>query len=91
MNPYGMPSYSYHQGGQPPSQPMFGGPVTVNPVDPFVVETLQGCMGQYVVIETTRGRIEGVVQGCKPDHVALRARNNTFFVRIAEIVWIMPD
>ncbi|SFM22611.1 Protein of unknown function [Paenibacillus sp. 1_12] len=65
--------------------------VTVYPTDPCVVETLQSIIGQCVVIETTRGRIEGIVQGCKPDHVILMNRNKTFFVRICEIVWIMPD
>ena len=64
--------------------------VVVNPVDPYVVETLKSVIGKYVVLETTRGRIDGCVVDCKPDHVVLDVYGKKFFVRICEIVWIMP-
>ena len=36
------------------------------------------------------GSIEGKLIGAKPDHVILESNGNTFFIRIKEIVWIMP-
>ncbi|MGO4182257.1 YuzF family protein [Paenibacillus sp. MCAF9] len=59
--------------------------------DPFVYETLQTIVGKFVVIETTQGSIEGTIKAVKPDHVVLKGRNKDFFIRIAQIVWIMPD
>ncbi|MCC3379972.1 DUF2642 domain-containing protein [Paenibacillus farraposensis] len=64
--------------------------VVVYPVDPCVVEALRAATGKYVVLETTRGRIEGCVLDCKPDHVVLDVFGKKFFVRICEIVWIVP-
>lgn len=64
---------------------------TVFPVNPYVVETLMSVKGKCVIIETTRGRIEGTVAGVKPDHVILQLHEKTAFIRIAEIVWIMPE
>lgn len=65
-------------------------PITVFPVDPYVVETLKSTIGSYVVFETTRGNIDGCVADVKPDHVVLDTRGQKFFVRICEIVWAMP-
>ncbi|MEE4561261.1 DUF2642 domain-containing protein [Paenibacillus polymyxa] len=65
--------------------------VVVHPVDPYVVETLKSMIGKYVVLETTRGRIDGCVVDIKPDHVILDVYGKKFFVRISEIVWIMPS
>lgn len=74
-------------------QPMYTMPhsITVYPVDPFVVETLMSVRGKRVLIETTRGGISGCVMDVKPDHVMLDTRGTKFFVRISEIVWIMPE
>nr|WP_209860420.1 DUF2642 domain-containing protein [Paenibacillus shirakamiensis] len=66
-------------------------PITVNPSDLFVVEALKTTKGKCVLFETTRGRLEGVVCEVKPDHVVLQNRGKNFYLRIAEIVWIMPD
>ncbi|MDO7906689.1 DUF2642 domain-containing protein [Paenibacillus sp. JX-17] len=65
--------------------------ITVFPVDPYVVETLRSVTGKWVLIETTRGHVDGCVVDCKPDHVILENRRSKFFVRISEIVWIMPE
>ncbi|MGM1020829.1 MAG: YuzF family protein [Bacillota bacterium] len=65
--------------------------IVVHPVDPYVVETLKSVIGKYVVLETTRGRIDGCVVDCKPDHVILDVYGKKYFVRICEIVWIMPN
>lgn len=64
--------------------------VIVHPVDPYVVEALHSCKGKWVVLETTRGRIEGCITDVKPDHVVLQSHHQNFLVRISEIVWIMP-
>lgn len=65
--------------------------IVVHPVDQCVVETLTSVIGKNVVLETTRGGIDGCVVAVKPDHVVLETRHKKFFVRIAEIVWIMPE
>ncbi|ASS69166.1 MULTISPECIES: DUF2642 domain-containing protein [unclassified Paenibacillus] len=64
---------------------------TVFPVNPYVVEALMSVKGKCVILETTRGRIEGTVAGVKPDHVIVQLHEKMAFVRIAEIVWIMPE
>lgn len=66
-------------------------PIVVYPVDPYVVEAFKSLIGKYVVLETTRGRIEGCVKQVKPDHVVLEVHGKMCFVRICEIVWIMPS
>nr|WP_259391889.1 YuzF family protein [Paenibacillus thiaminolyticus] len=66
-------------------------PIVVYPVDPCVVEALMCQIGNVVILETTRGRIDGCVLDVKQDHVLLEQRKKKFFVRIAEIVWIMPE
>jgi hypothetical protein len=76
---------SMHQMHQMPQS------IVVYPVDPYVVETLKSVIGKQVVLETTRGGISGCVVHVKPDHVVLDARGRKFFVRICEIVWIMPE
>lgn len=57
----------------------------------LLVKTLKSVTGKYMVLETTRGRLEGNVVDCKPDYVILQCRDKNFFVRICEIVWIMPE
>ncbi|WP_407668592.1 DUF2642 domain-containing protein [Paenibacillus bouchesdurhonensis] len=76
--------YMPHHGGHM-QQPL---PVTL--VDPCVVDALKANVGNYVVLETTRGGIDGCIADVKPDHVVLDARGKKFLVRICEIVWIMP-
>ena len=65
-------------------------PQMIANVDPFVVQTLQSITGSNVVIETTRGNVRGSISDVKPDHVVIQAHHASFFVRIQEIVWIMP-
>ncbi|MHA0856558.1 DUF2642 domain-containing protein [Paenibacillus sp. CMAA1364] len=78
-----------------PNMPMPNKPmqqtITVCPVDPYVVEALKSLMGKNIMLETTRGRINGCVLDVKPDHVVLDARGRKFFVRISEVVWILPE
>lgn len=62
-------------------------------IDPYVVETLKTIIGSSVVIETVRGNLQGILVDVKPDHIVVRPQGNgtTFFVRIQQIVYIMPD
>jgi hypothetical protein len=61
-------------------------------VDPYVVEVLRTIIGQSVVIETVRGNLQGIISDVKPDHVVVKSYDNgtVFFVRIQQIVHIMP-
>ena len=58
----------------------------VKSVDPYVTEALKCLIGTFVVIETTRGRIDGTILDVKPDHVLLQQYKTQVFVRISEIV-----
>ncbi|RKP55640.1 DUF2642 domain-containing protein [Cohnella endophytica] len=64
--------------------------LTVSNVDPYVVEALRRLIGRCVLLETTRGAIEGTIVDVKPDHVLLQLHSRQACVRIAEIVWTMP-
>lgn len=83
MNNY-QPNQMHHMPQMPQS-------IVVYPVDPYVVETLMSVRGKNVLLETTRGGISGCIADVKPDHVVLDVRGRKFFVRIREIVWIMPE
>jgi len=58
--------------------------------DLFVYETLLSVVGSTLKIQMSTGSIEGKLIGAKPDHAILESNGNTFFIRIQEIVWIMP-
>ncbi|WP_235885372.1 YuzF family protein [Paenibacillus cymbidii] len=61
-------------------------------VDPYLVQTLQTVAGRRLVVETTRGAVSGTLVDCKPDHAILRSAGGAMFlVRIAHIVWVMPE
>lgn len=74
----------YSQGAQT-------GPMNVVVVEPYVYAALHNLIGKRVVLDTTRGSVSGIVMDAKPDHVAIKEHDSTFFVRIREIVWIMPE
>lgn len=62
----------------------------VTSYDPFVVETLQSIQGAKVVVQTTKGSVRGEIADVKPDHIVIQTENTSFFIRIQEIVWVMP-
>jgi hypothetical protein len=80
MNRNGM----YSQGSQ-------SGPMNVIVVEPYVYSALHSLIGKRVVIDTKRGSVSGIAMDAKPDHVVIQEHDSTFFVRIREIVWIMPE
>ncbi len=59
--------------------------------DPYVVETLQSVKGREILVETSRGSIRGDLVDVKPDHIVLSTNDTSFFIRIQEIIWIMPN
>jgi hypothetical protein len=79
-----MPNGMYSQGAQ-------NGPMNVVVVEPYVYSALRNLIGKRVVLDTTRGSVSGIVRDAKPDHVVVQEHDSTFFVRIREIVWIMPE
>ncbi|MFC5714326.1 YuzF family protein [Thalassorhabdus alkalitolerans] len=66
-------------------------PQLVTNVDPYVYQTLLSIRGSRVVIETVRGNVQGVIQNVMPEHVVVESHGSTFYVRIAQIVWVMPS
>ncbi|RAK17181.1 uncharacterized protein DUF2642 [Anoxybacillus vitaminiphilus] len=66
-------------------------PKMVSVVEPYVYEALQSVRGKHVVVQTTHGNVRGIVKDVKPDHIVIMEREHPFFVRIQQIVWIMPD
>ena len=59
-------------------------------IDPFVIQTLQSVIGKDLVVETTKDSIRGTLKDVKPDHIMIMAGNTPFFIRIQQIVTIMP-
>lgn len=68
-----------------------GEPIQYMLVEPFVFQTLMSIKNSTVVVETSRGSIRGTLKDVKPDHIVLYEGDSNFFVRTAEIIWVMPD
>lgn len=66
-------------------------PMQVVFVEPYLYATLHNLIGKRVVIDTSRGPVNGTIMDAKPDHVVVQEYNSTFYVRICEIVWFMPE
>ncbi|WP_127588805.1 YuzF family protein [Paenibacillus koleovorans] len=66
---------------------------TVFQWDPYVVQTLQGVLGRQIVVETVRGIVRGQLKEVKPDHIVVHqpSGDSTFYVRIQQIIWVMPE
>ncbi|MDF2606907.1 MAG: hypothetical protein K0S34_1102 [Bacillales bacterium] len=78
--------YQQFRGNSNPNSPM-----QVVVVEPYVYAALMSLVGKRVVIDTSRGPVNGVVLDVKPDHVVIKEHDSTFFLRTCEIVWIMPE
>lgn len=78
--------YGYEQPRTQENQPKFQ-----TLVDPYVVETLKTVVGQELIIQTTKDTFRGVLKNVKPDHIMIMAGNTPFFIRIQQIVSIMPN
>jgi len=62
-------------------------------LEPYLVEVLRKVIGRSVIIETVRGNLQGRLTDVKPDHVVVKAYDSDtiFYVRIQQIVHVMPD
>lgn len=60
------------------------------PSDPYVFQTLQSIRGQAVVVETTKGTVTGRLANVLPDHIVVESGGAPFFIRIQQIVWVIP-
>ena len=68
-------------------------PMQVFCVEPYVVSALMSLKGKKLVVETVRGSLTGKLLDVKPDHIVLGelcGGDSRFYIRIAEIVHIMP-
>ncbi|MGD9677672.1 MAG: DUF2642 domain-containing protein [Vulcanibacillus sp.] len=67
-------------------------PTQVFCVEPYLVSTLLTLMGRKLVVETVRGSVSGILFDVKPDHIVIGeiGDDSKFYIRISEIVHIMP-
>ncbi len=86
MNMMGMPGMTDMQ--QTMTMPLNSQPYFV--FDPYVFQTLQTVVGRELLIETVKDSTRGKLMDVKPDHISLQAGNEIFFIRICQIVSIMP-
>ncbi|MFC7371986.1 YuzF family protein [Fictibacillus iocasae] len=78
--------HPYEQHRNPNANPQY-----MTLVDPFVVQRLQSVIGKDLVVETTKDTIRGTLTEVQPDHIVLTAGGDSiFFVRIQQIVTVMP-
>ncbi|RSK25875.1 DUF2642 domain-containing protein [Bacillus sp. HMF5848] len=61
-----------------------------SPFDPYVYQTLQGITGAAVVVQTTQGTVTGILKTVMPDHIVVESGGSPFFIRIQQIVWVIP-
>ncbi|MGD6817353.1 YuzF family protein [Metabacillus sp. 84] len=67
-------------------------PQMITIIDPYVYQTLQTVIGKDLVIQTVRDTTRGKLTDVKPDHIVLKTNGDSiFFIRIQQIVSIMPD
>ncbi|MEC0303194.1 YuzF family protein [Terribacillus saccharophilus] len=62
----------------------------VSSVDPYVYQTLQGVRTKQIVVETVRGSVTGKLITVRPDHIVVESGGSSFFIRTAQIVWVIP-
>ncbi|UII56392.1 YuzF family protein [Cytobacillus spongiae] len=65
-------------------------PSFVSNIDPYVYQTLQGVVGGVVVVQTTKGTVTGKLTTVMPDHIVVESGGSPFFIRIQQIVWVIP-
>lgn len=73
------------------SAPTMNQPIQVVVFEPYVYAAVLSLIGKRAVLDTVRGSVSGMVVDAKPDHVVIQERDSAFFVRLCEVVWIMPE
>ncbi|GAA0451185.1 DUF2642 domain-containing protein [Alkalibacillus silvisoli] len=66
------------------------GLLSLNLIEPFMFYTLQGLDGLNVVVQTTQGSKRGTLIETSPDHITMAVSGKYFFIRMQEVVWVMP-
>jgi len=63
------------------------------PLDLYFLDTLKMIIGRSVVIETVRGSLQGILTNVMPDHMVVKSYDSdtVFYVRIPQIVYVMPS
>ncbi|ALC92232.1 hypothetical protein AM500_22495 [Bacillus sp. FJAT-18017] len=59
--------------------------------DPYVFQTLSGIVGSQIAVETVRGSVRGRLANVQPDHIVVEFGGNAFFIRTAQIIWVVPN
>lgn len=85
MNMYPNAVYS---AGMPQSQTQ---PLQVTVVEPYLYAAVRSLIGSRAVIDTPRGTVNGFIADAKPDHIVVKEYNSIFFIRLCEVIWIMPE
>ncbi|QJC51276.1 DUF2642 domain-containing protein [Paenibacillus albicereus] len=78
------------QGACGPIVPIAGVPQPneyVTSLDPVFVQHISRHQGQPIAVETTCGRIEGLLAGVAVDHIQINRDDRSMHIRIAHIVY----
>lgn len=59
-------------------------------IDPYVYQMLQGITGAELVVQTTQGTVSGKLKTVMPDHIVVESGGSPFYIRIQQIVWVIP-
>lgn len=59
--------------------------------DPYVYQTLSSVTGKNIVVQTTRGSLQGTLANVLPDHIVVEINQTPFFIRTQEIIWVSPS
>ncbi|SEO63260.1 Protein of unknown function [Amphibacillus marinus] len=66
-------------------------PTLVSTIDTYVYQTLQSLECASVIVQTTQGSVTGQLQAVMPDHIVVESGGSPFYIRIQQIVWIIPQ
>ncbi|WP_017184876.1 DUF2642 domain-containing protein [Alkalibacillus haloalkaliphilus] len=88
---YNNPNYTQYGYPQMPRQDeQEVGLLSLSIIEPFMFYNLQGLNGSNVVVQTTQGAERGKLVEATPDHITMEVSGNYYFIRMQEIVWVMP-
>lgn len=61
--------------------------------DPYFEDALKMHLGDSILIETVRGNLQGILADVEPGYIVLESYDNDtlFYVRVQQIVHVMPD
>ncbi|WP_067840945.1 YuzF family protein [Amphibacillus sediminis] len=65
-------------------------PSFVSSIDTYVYQSLQGIEQSTIVVQTTMGTVTGLLTTVMPDHIIVESGGSRFFIRIQQIVWVIP-